>query len=51
MKKLILIFGGPASGKGTLGRKLAAHYNFEHISAGSLIRSKSQENSPLGQRI
>ena len=36
---IIAIDGPAASGKGTLGKKLAAHYNFRHLDTGLLYRA------------
>jgi cytidylate kinase len=39
-KKLIIALDGPAaSGKGTLGRRLAAHYNLALLDTGALYRA------------
>ncbi|XP_043942780.1 adenylate kinase isoenzyme 5 [Protopterus annectens] len=38
--KIILIIGGPGSGKGTQSKKIAEHYGFEWISVGELLRKK-----------
>jgi len=36
---IIAIDGPAASGKGTLGKKLAAHYGFRHLDTGLLYRA------------
>nr|XP_033772976.1 adenylate kinase isoenzyme 5 isoform X2 [Geotrypetes seraphini] len=38
--KLILVIGGPGSGKGTQSLKIAKRYGFEYISVGELLRKK-----------
>ena len=39
--KLILIFGGPASGKGTLSARLSKYNVFVPVSPGELVRAKA----------
>lgn len=40
MEAMIIAIDGPAaSGKGTLGRRLAAHYRFRHLDTGLLYRA------------
>lgn len=44
---LILVFGGPASGKGTLCKRLAENFSFVHVSPGDLVRAKKKLDSEL----
>ncbi|XP_035272250.1 adenylate kinase isoenzyme 5-like [Anguilla anguilla] len=44
--KVILIIGGPGSGKGTQSLKIAKHYGFEYVSVGELLRKKMIHNAP-----
>ena len=37
---IIAIDGPAASGKGTLGRRLAAHYGFRHLDTGLIYRCR-----------
>ncbi|XP_060248469.1 adenylate kinase isoenzyme 5 isoform X1 [Meriones unguiculatus] len=38
--KIILVIGGPGSGKGTQSLKIAERYGFQYISVGELLRKK-----------
>lgn len=42
MKKIIIMMGSPGSGKGTQAKKLAAKYDYAHLSTGDLIRALSK---------
>ena len=39
MKKIIVMIGPPGSGKGTQAKKIAAKYNYHHLSTGDLLRA------------
>ncbi|XP_034977522.1 adenylate kinase isoenzyme 5 [Zootoca vivipara] len=43
--KIILVIGGPGSGKGTQSLKIADRYGFEYISVGELLRKKIHNTS------
>uniref|UniRef100_A0A8D2IQA3 Adenylate kinase isoenzyme 5 n=1 Tax=Varanus komodoensis TaxID=61221 RepID=A0A8D2IQA3_VARKO len=43
--KIILVIGGPGSGKGTQSLKIAERYGFEYISVGELLRKKIHDTS------
>ncbi len=47
--KNIVIFGAPGSGKGTQSDLLVAHYGFDHISTGDVLRAEIKNNTALGQ--
>lgn len=48
---VIILSGPPGSGKGTFSQYLKEEYNYNHISAGDLIRSEILEQTPLGLEI
>ncbi|XP_006888658.1 PREDICTED: adenylate kinase isoenzyme 5 [Elephantulus edwardii] len=43
--KIILVIGGPGSGKGTQSLKIAERYGFQYISVGELLRKKIHSTS------
>ncbi|XP_048450231.1 adenylate kinase isoenzyme 5-like, partial [Rhincodon typus] len=43
--RIILVIGGPASGKGTQSMKVAERYGFVYISVGELLRDKMLHNA------
>ncbi len=47
---IIAIDGPAASGKGTLGKKLAAHYGFHHLDTGLIYRAVAEALLNAGQR-
>jgi cytidylate kinase len=48
---IIAIDGPAASGKGTLGRRLAAHYGLRHLDTGLLYRAVAQAVLAAGHRL
>ncbi len=44
----VVMLGPPASGKGTQGRRLAAHLGAPHISTGALLRATIGNGDPYG---
>jgi cytidylate kinase len=51
MKNLIIAIDGPAaSGKGTIGRRLANHYGFRHLDTGLLYRAVAKDVLDAGKR-
>jgi cytidylate kinase len=47
---IIAIDGPAASGKGTLGKKLAAHYGFRHLDTGLIYRAVAKSVLDAGRR-
>ena len=47
---IIAIDGPAASGKGTLGKKLAAHYGLRHLDSGLLYRAVAKSLIDAGKR-
>ena len=43
--KVLLILGGPASGKGTLCAEIVKNYGYKHLSAGDILRSVVKNKS------
>nr|XP_014348584.1 PREDICTED: adenylate kinase isoenzyme 5-like [Latimeria chalumnae] len=48
--RIILVIGGPASGKGTQCMKIANRYGFVHISVGELLREKMLHNATSNRK-
>ena len=48
---IIAIDGPAASGKGTLGKRLAAHYGLRHLDTGLLYRAVAQSLLAAGHRL
>ncbi|XP_051866655.1 adenylate kinase isoenzyme 5 [Pristis pectinata] len=47
---IILLIGGPGSGKGTQSLKIAQRYGFEYISVGELLRKKMIHNATCNRK-
>ncbi|XP_067892804.1 adenylate kinase isoenzyme 5 isoform X4 [Heterodontus francisci] len=47
---IILLIGGPGSGKGTQSLKIAQRYGFEYISVGELLRRKMIHNTTCNRK-
>ncbi|KAJ3195213.1 hypothetical protein HK101_000807 [Irineochytrium annulatum] len=46
---LIFVLGGPGSGKGTQCAKIAAEFNYAHLSAGDLLRAEVDAGTDVGK--
>jgi cytidylate kinase len=52
MKSMIIAIDGPAaSGKGTIARRLAAHFNLPHLDTGLLYRATARALREAGERL
>eukprot|EP00820_Chromera_velia_P028626 Cvel_1979.t1-p1 / transcript=Cvel_1979.t1 / gene=Cvel_1979 / organism=Chromera_velia_CCMP2878 / gene_product=Adenylate kinase, chloroplastic, putative / transcript_product=Adenylate kinase, chloroplastic, putative / location=Cvel_scaffold75:64262-67238(-) / protein_length=371 / sequence_SO=supercontig / SO=protein_coding / is_pseudo=false len=47
----VVLFGPPASGKGTAASFIAPRYNLYHLSTGDLLRAKVKSGGPDGQEL
>jgi adenylate kinase len=47
---VVVLLGGPGSGKGTHGQALAAALGYEHLSSGEHFRDHIRRATPLGRR-
>jgi adenylate kinase len=47
----VLLIGPPGSGKGTQGRRIAAHFDVPYLSSGELLRAEVEAGSVLGERV
>ena len=45
----MVLLGAPGAGKGTQGKRLAAHYGVEHLAAGDLLRAEVAGATELGR--
>lgn len=50
MKPVIVLLGGPGSGKGTHGDALATALGYEHLSSGEHFREHIRRETPMGLR-
>src|SRR5882724_1734334 len=48
--KNIILFGPPASGKGTMSELIKKEFKLKHISTGELIRKEIKAQTPLGKK-
>ncbi len=49
-RPVVLLVGGPGSGKGTHGQALAAALGYQHLSSGGHFRDHIRRATPLGRR-
>jgi adenylate kinase len=48
---IIVLLGGPGSGKGTHGQALAAALGYDHLSSGEHLRDHVRRATPLGRKV
>ncbi len=51
MKKLIILFGAPGSGKGLLGDVLTEKTGITKISTGDILREEVKKDTPIGKKV
>ena len=49
--RILLVVGGPGSGKGLLSKRLEEECNVVHLSSGDLLRCEVARQTPLGQQV
>jgi len=49
--RIILVVGGPGSGKGVLSRRLVEECGVVHVSSGDLLRQEVAEGTQLGKQV
>ena len=47
----IIMLGGPGTGKGTVGGKIAKDFNLAHIATGDMFREEIKNQTEFGKRI
>lgn len=47
MKKILILFGPPGSGKGTQAKRIASQFDYRHISTGDLLRALAKDQAAL----
>lgn len=50
MKKHIIVFGAPGSGKGTQSKLISDAFNFQQMSTGDLLRAEVAKGSEIGKQ-
>jgi adenylate kinase len=51
MKRYVVFFGAPGSGKGTQAQRLAHEFHLRQISTGDLVRSEIRHHSYVGNKV
>jgi len=49
--RIVIVVGGPGSGKGLLCKRLAAECGVIHLSSGTLLRNEVARDTPLGREV
>lgn len=47
----VIFIAPPASGKGTISKRLVDNYGYTHLSTGDILREKASEDSSIGKSI
>ena len=50
-RKIVVLIGGPAAGKGTQAEKIITDYDFVHISTGEILRHEAEKDVNLAEKI
>ncbi len=48
---IIVLFGAPGAGKGTVAERLSEHYGIPHVSTGDLLRAEFAKKTAVGKKI
>ncbi len=51
IRKVVILFGPPGSGKGTQSKMIAEEMGIPHIATGDIMRQAISEGTELGQRV
>lgn len=49
--KVLILFGAPGAGKGTVAQYLAENYDVRHFSTGNLLRNEVKRESDIGLKV
>ena len=51
VNRILLVLGGPGSGKGTQCTKIAEEFDFFHLCAGDLLRAEVAKGTAIGKEL
>ncbi len=49
--KILILFGAPGAGKGTIAQYLSENYDVRHFSTGNLLRNEVKKESDIGLKV
>lgn len=49
--KIVILFGAPGAGKGTIAQHLLDNYSVVHFSTGNLLRNEVKNSTPIGKEV
>ena len=49
--KILILFGAPGAGKGTVAQYLSENYDVRHFSTGNLLRNEVKKESDIGLKV